>query len=97
MISERARLVTWSYFVSDVAATTGAFVAAHAVRQSALSEWMGPIYPLADYVGLVAGIILPVWALVFYVSGLYGRRSARTLQHGGLALCSARSSCAVSC
>ncbi len=79
MISERARLVSWSYLVSDLAATMGAFVVAHAVRREIFAEWMGPIYPLRDYTPLLTGLILPVWAIVFYVAGLYGRRSSRTL------------------
>ena len=40
---------------------------------------MGPVYPLSDYAPLLTAFILPVWALVFYFSGFYGRRSARTL------------------
>ena len=93
MISERARLVTWSYVVSDLVATLAAFAAGHAVRHSALSEWMGPIYSLRDYGGLVFGFILPVWLLVFYVSGLYGRRSARTLHTEVSRLCRAMVVC----
>ena len=79
MISERAKLVSWAYLVSDLAATTAAFAGAHAIRSWGLAEWVGPVYPLSDYVPLVAAFVLPVWALVFYVSGLYGRRAARTL------------------
>jgi exopolysaccharide biosynthesis polyprenyl glycosylphosphotransferase len=79
MISERARLVSWSYFVSDMIATTLAFVAAHSLRNFAASTaWMGYLYPLGEYAGLFA-FILPSWALVFYFSGFYGRRSSRTL------------------
>jgi exopolysaccharide biosynthesis polyprenyl glycosylphosphotransferase len=79
MISERARLVSWSYFVSDMIATAVAFVAAHSLRNFAASTaWMGAVYPLADYAGLFS-FILPSWALVFYFSGFYGRRSSRTL------------------
>jgi len=79
VISERAKLVSWAYLVTDLAATTAAFVGAHAIRSWGLAEWVGPVYPLSDYVPLVAAFVLPVWALVFYVSGLYGRRAARTL------------------
>ena len=81
MISERARLVIGSYVVSDVVATTGALVAGHTLR-----EWTGPwvavlgdVYPLDWYLPLL-GFILPLWLLVFYASGLYGRRAARTLR-----------------
>ena len=78
MISERARLVSWSYFVSDMIATAVAFVAAHSLRNIAASTaWMGYLYPLGDYVGLFS-FILPSWALVFYFGGMYGRRSSRT-------------------
>ncbi len=79
MISERAKLVSWAYLVTDLAATTAAFAGAHAVRQWGLADWVGPVYPLSDYLPLLTAFILPVWALVFYVSGLYGRRAARTL------------------
>jgi exopolysaccharide biosynthesis polyprenyl glycosylphosphotransferase len=82
MISERARLVSWSYLLSDLAATTVAFVVAHALRGTLLVDridWLGPLYPLRDYLPLLTGFILPVWALVFYGVGLYGGRSARTL------------------
>ena len=79
MISERARLVSWSYFVSDMIATAVAFVAAHSLRSfAAATAWIGPIYPLGDYAALLT-FILPSWALVFYFSGFYGRRSSRTL------------------
>jgi exopolysaccharide biosynthesis polyprenyl glycosylphosphotransferase len=79
MISERARLVSWSYFVSDMIATAVAFVAAHSLRNFAASTaWMGYLYPLGDYTGLFS-FILPCWALVFYFGGMYGRRSSRTL------------------
>jgi exopolysaccharide biosynthesis polyprenyl glycosylphosphotransferase len=81
VISERARLVIGSYAVSDVVATAGALVAAHAIRGEAglLAAWLGPLYPLDRYLPLL-GFILPLWLLVFYASGLYGRRAARTLR-----------------
>jgi exopolysaccharide biosynthesis polyprenyl glycosylphosphotransferase len=79
VISERAKLVSWAYLVTDLAATTAAFVAAHAIRSWGLADWVGPVYPLSDYAPLLVAFVLPVWALVFYVSGLYGRRAARTL------------------
>jgi exopolysaccharide biosynthesis polyprenyl glycosylphosphotransferase len=79
MISERARLVSWTYFVSDMIATAVAFVAAHSLRNIAASTaWLGYLYPLGDYLGLFS-FILPSWALVFYFGGMYGRRSSRTL------------------
>ena len=79
MISERAKLVSWAYLVTDLAATTAAFVGAHAIRSWGLADWVGPVYPLSDYAPLLTAFVLPVWALIFYVSGLYGRRAARTL------------------
>ena len=79
MISERAKVVSWAYVVTDLAATSAAFLGAHAVRSWGLGDWMGPVYPLSDYLPLLIGFVLPVWALVFYVNGLYGRRAARTL------------------
>ena len=79
MISERARLVSWSYLVSDLGATALAFVLAHTIRHTLLGDWIGPLYPLGNYLPLLFGFILPTWALVFYGVGLYGRRSSRTL------------------
>ena len=79
MISERAKLVSWAYLVTDLAATTAAFVGAHAIRSWSLAHWVGPVYPLSDYAPLLTAFVLPVWALTFYVNGLYGRRAARTL------------------
>jgi exopolysaccharide biosynthesis polyprenyl glycosylphosphotransferase len=79
VISERAKLVSWAYLVADLAATASAFVGAHAIRQWAFGDWMGPIYDLPAYLPVLAGFVLPVWALVFYLSGLYGRRASRTL------------------
>jgi exopolysaccharide biosynthesis polyprenyl glycosylphosphotransferase len=79
VISERAKLVSWAYVVTDLAATAAAFLGAHAVRSWGLAEWMGPIYPLSDYLPLLIGFVLPAWAVAFYANGLYGRRAARTL------------------
>ena len=79
MISERAKLVSWAYLATDLAATTAAFIGAHAIRSWGLAEWVGPVYPFADYLPILTAFVLPVWALVFYVNGLYGRRAARTL------------------
>jgi exopolysaccharide biosynthesis polyprenyl glycosylphosphotransferase len=79
VISERAKLVSWAYLVTDLAATTAAFVGAHAIRSWGLAEWVGPVFPLSDYLPLLTAFVLPVWALIFYVNGLYGRRAARTL------------------
>jgi exopolysaccharide biosynthesis polyprenyl glycosylphosphotransferase len=81
VISERARVVTASYVVSDLAATSLALVAAYEIRE-AFSGWvtaLGPIAPLTHYLSLLA-FILPIWALVFYATGLYGRRAARSLR-----------------
>ena len=69
MISERAKLVSWAYLVTDLTATTAAFVGAHAIRSWSLADWVGPVYPLSDYAPLLMAFVLPVWALVFYVSG----------------------------
>jgi exopolysaccharide biosynthesis polyprenyl glycosylphosphotransferase len=80
VISERAKLVSWAYLATDLTATAAAFLTAYAIRRSGLAaDWIGPIYPLGDYVALLTGFILPGWALIFYINGLYGRRAARTL------------------
>jgi exopolysaccharide biosynthesis polyprenyl glycosylphosphotransferase len=81
VISERARVVTASYVVSDLAATGFALVAAYQIREifSDLAAVLGPVYPLSRYLPLLA-FILPIWGLVFYATGLYGRRAARSLR-----------------
>ena len=81
MISERARLVTGSYLVSDVIATATALVAAHTIRVAIgpWSEYLGPVFPLGEYLPLLA-FILPLWLVVFYASGLNGSRASRTLR-----------------
>jgi exopolysaccharide biosynthesis polyprenyl glycosylphosphotransferase len=96
MISERARLVSWSYLVSDLLATTLAFVAAHSVRNTVAdtTDWVGHLYPLSSYVALLL-VILPVWALVFHTAGLYGRRSSRTLATELSRLVRAMAACAL--
>jgi exopolysaccharide biosynthesis polyprenyl glycosylphosphotransferase len=96
MISERARLVSWSYLVSDLLATTVAFVAAHSVRNTVAdaTDLLGHLYPLSSYVALLL-VILPVWALVFHTAGLYGRRSSRTLHTELSRLVRAMAACAL--
>jgi exopolysaccharide biosynthesis polyprenyl glycosylphosphotransferase len=81
MISERARVVTALYVASDTLATTGAFVAAHAAREalSGFNQVLGPVYPLDRYLPLL-GVILPLWGLMLYFSGLYGQRLLRSLR-----------------
>jgi exopolysaccharide biosynthesis polyprenyl glycosylphosphotransferase len=80
MISERARLVHWSYFLSDLTATAAAFVTAHVIRNvlATTTDWVGTLYPLSLYLPLLS-FILPAWALIFYFCGLYGRRLSRTV------------------
>ena len=79
MLSERSRLVTSACLASDAAATSSALVAAYALRAAVDGMWDGlmPLYPLSGYL-LLLGVVLPVWALVFYASGLYGEKAART-------------------
>ena len=81
MISERARVVSTLYVISDLAMTAAAYVTAHALRQAGgtvADAWLGPVYPLDRYLPLL-GLILPLWAVVFTASGLYGRKAARTM------------------
>lgn len=81
MISERVRVVTTIYVASDMTATAAALVAAHAIRAASASfgAFIGPVYPIERYLPLLA-IILPLWGLSFYASGLYGGRSFRSLK-----------------
>lgn len=84
MITERARLVTRLYVVSDFVATTTAFYAAYALRRFA-APWIDPfdlihrvLAPPAAYIPLLIAI-LSLWAVLFRAHGLYGRRWARAL------------------
>jgi exopolysaccharide biosynthesis polyprenyl glycosylphosphotransferase len=81
VISERARVVTVFYIASDAVATAGALWAAHGARQalSGLNDVLGPVHPLGRYLPLLA-VIIPLWALIFYASGLYGKRAVRSLK-----------------
>jgi exopolysaccharide biosynthesis polyprenyl glycosylphosphotransferase len=82
VITERARAMTAFYVVTDLAMTAMALWLAHGARQVAGSladEIIGPVYEFSQYVPLLA-FVLPLWAVVFYATGLYGRRSARTLR-----------------
>lgn len=81
MISQRVRLVTAFCVTSDALATAGALVTAHALRSalSGLNEVLGPVYPLERYLPLLL-VVVPLWALIFYASGLYGTRALRSLK-----------------
>ena len=82
MITERARAMTASYVVTDLAMTALALWLAHGARYLAGSladDIVGPVYEFSRYAPLLA-LILPLWAVVFYATGLYGRRSARSLR-----------------
>jgi exopolysaccharide biosynthesis polyprenyl glycosylphosphotransferase len=82
MIAARARVVVISYVVSDLLMTSLSLFAAHSIRASFGrdgSALVGPLHPFSQYFPLL-GFILPLWALVLTVSGMYGRRSARTLR-----------------
>jgi exopolysaccharide biosynthesis polyprenyl glycosylphosphotransferase len=81
VISERAKLVTVSYLVSDAVATAAALVAAHSLRLalSSVSDELGPLYTLDWYLPLLT-FVIPLWLVVFYACGLYARRGARSLR-----------------
>ena len=82
MITQRARAVTVAYVVVDLAMTALAFFFAHRVRQllSGIGDdWLGPVYPFSRYAPVLL-LILPLWGVVFYIAGLYGQRSSRTVR-----------------
>jgi exopolysaccharide biosynthesis polyprenyl glycosylphosphotransferase len=80
MISERARIITASYVVADLATTSIALYAAHFIRGRLGDQgWLGPVYPFDRYLPLLL-LILPLWTLVFQATGLYGRKAAQTLR-----------------
>ena len=81
VISERARVVTAFYVASDTVATHGGPRRRARAREAlgSLDGVLGPVYPLARYLPLLL-VILPLWGVIFYASGLYGARALRTLR-----------------
>lgn len=80
MISERARMVSVLYLITDLAMTAAAFLTAYGARGligSVADVWLSPA-PLTAYLPLLV-LILPVWTIVSFAHGLYGRRASRTL------------------
>ena len=82
MISERAKVVSVAYLVSDLAMTAATLYVAHTARRllgDLADGWLGPVYPFERYLPLLL-MVLPLWGVVFSAVGLYGRKSARTLR-----------------
>lgn len=80
MISERARMVSVLYLITDLAMTAAAFLTAFAARGvigSVTNVYLSPA-PLTAYLPLLF-LVLPVWTVVSFAHGLYGRRASRTL------------------
>jgi exopolysaccharide biosynthesis polyprenyl glycosylphosphotransferase len=81
MLKERARILTATVFLLDLALVAAAFVAAYGLRDT-LFPWVfprllpGPLYPLADYLPLLP-LVLAIWGILLFSSGSY--RSHRTV------------------
>ena len=68
MLREPARLIAYRRLLLDVALTAGSFMLAHQLRSDILprfapSLFPGGLYPLSDYLPLLA-VVLPLWMLL---------------------------------
>ncbi|HQT95091.1 MAG: hypothetical protein B7Z61_01150 [Acidobacteria bacterium 37-71-11] len=68
MLREPARLIAYRRLLLDVALTAGSFLFAHQLRSNLLpriapSLFPGGLYPLSDYLPLLA-VVLPLWMLL---------------------------------
>ena len=68
MLREPARLIAYRRLLLDVALTAGSFLLAHQLRSHVLPRvwpqlFPGGLYPLADYLPLLA-VVLPLWMLL---------------------------------
>jgi exopolysaccharide biosynthesis polyprenyl glycosylphosphotransferase len=84
MLKQRARALAGGLLAADLFLTVVSLFVAHLLRNRVLrtlwpSQFSGPLYPLERYVPLLA-LILPIWAVCFWVVGFYASR--RTLPLG---------------
>lgn len=70
MIAQRNKLRTLGIYIGDMGATILAFFVAYALRGSLPEEGYARLFPLSMYINLL-WVILPIWSLVFYLTGLY--------------------------
>ncbi len=77
MLKKKARMVSLTLFLLDMAVIVASFLAAYWVRGPLLTPILDrPVHPLGRYLNLLY-VIVPAWGLIFWFLGLY--RSHRTV------------------
>lgn len=70
MLRQRAKLVAFSLYLSDLILIVTSFLSAYWARDAFLSVQYGRLFPLPDYLWLLL-LILPLWSFLLYYFGLY--------------------------
>ncbi len=70
MVNQRNRIRSIAILIGDLIATILAFLCAYAFRDAFQEVYQVILYPLSWYLSLL-WLILPLWAFVFYLLGLY--------------------------
>ena len=70
MVNQRNRIRSIALLLSDLIATILAFLCAYAFREAFQEVYQVVLFPLSWYLNLL-WLILPFWAFVFYLLGLY--------------------------
>jgi exopolysaccharide biosynthesis polyprenyl glycosylphosphotransferase len=75
MLRERAKLVAFSLYLSDISVLVASFFFAYWLRNTSFISPYGPLSPPTDYLKLLIPMLI-IWSLLLYYFGLY--RSYRT-------------------
>ncbi len=70
MINQRNQIRSLGIYAGDLIATVIAFFGAYAIRGIFPTDVYAPLFPLSQYLPLLL-LILPIWSLVFYLTGSY--------------------------
>jgi exopolysaccharide biosynthesis polyprenyl glycosylphosphotransferase len=70
MIQQRTKIFRWTLLFGDLFATFLAFGVAYLLRDAFPQERYSILFPFSWYLSLLP-LIFPIWAIVFYASGLY--------------------------
>lgn len=70
MLKQKAKLVAFSVFLSEIIILAAAFVGAFRIRDHYFSASYGRLIPFDRYTWLIY-VILPLWTFLFYYFGLY--------------------------
>jgi exopolysaccharide biosynthesis polyprenyl glycosylphosphotransferase len=78
MLRQKANLVAFSVYLTEIILLIGAFFTAFWVRDAYFSGTYAPLPPIERYLWLIY-IILPLWSFLFYYFGLYESERTRPL------------------